>query len=470
MNRCLVSSLILVATVMTQTALAETPHSIFQKMQQMQLERWEGVNSYVISQLVMNQTVTFAFERTEVMGADGKMHPTFQRVQSGAGKDPTTQGFLEIYGDAAEKLGDGLSTEMENGLEQAGLPRGLFKSMGGDPWVSPDPRTMMGGLAKTSRLMAAGSGAEQSDPAADAAVSIDGMAAFADRARLRGTEDVEGRPAYHLLAEDVNQVQRADGQEFRLDTAHMWIDTREYVLLKMQIEGVATDGHESRPMTIETVRSDYRTVPGSRMYEPYRQVMRMSGVMTAEQQKELQESQKQLAEVEQKMATMPPAQRDMVMAQMGPQIAMMKKMAAGGGMEMVTEVKLILVNPDAAALQQLSGTAMIAPGGNVAMPIAATTAAPPLPAAMSSPAAAETAQKACLQQKMAAAKKKEQKKRGLGSLLSAAGRLAGRFGGADVNQAIGDVSTANATASDMTAAARDLGLTEDEIAACENDG
>lgn len=465
--RSTVSSLILVVAVMTQTALAETPHSIVQKMQQMQLERWEDVNSYVVSQSIMNQPVTLVFERTEVMGADGKMYPTFQRVESGAGKDPTTQAFLENYGDAAEKVGDGLSTEMENGLEQAGLPRGLFKSMGGDPWVSPDPRTMMGGLAQASRLMAAGSGAERSDPAADAAASIDGMAAFTERARLLGTEEVAGRPAFHLVAEDVNQVQRADGQEFRLDTAHMWIDTREYVLLKMQIDGVASAGKESRPMTIETVRSDYRTVPGSRMYEPYRQVMRMSGVMTPEQQAELQQSQKKLAEVEQKVAAMPAGQRDMAMAQMGPQMAMLKKMAAGGGMEMVTDVRQILVNPDAAALQGLNGTPMTAPNGNTAMPVAA--AAVPA-AATASPAAAESAQQACLREKMAEAKKKQQNKRGLGNLLNAASRLAGRFGGADVNQAMGDVSTANATATDLTAAARDLGLTEDEIAACENAG
>jgi hypothetical protein len=71
---------------------------------------------------------------------------------------------------------------------------------------------------------------------------------------------------------------------------------------------------------------------------------------------------------------------------------------------------------------------------------------------------------------MAEAKKKQQKKRGLGSLLGAASRLAGRFGGAEVTQAMGDISTANATASDLAAAARDLGITEDEIAACENPG
>jgi hypothetical protein len=52
--------------------------------------------------------------------------------------------------------------------------------------------------------------------------------------------------------------------------------------------------------------------------------------------------------------------------------------------------------------------------------------------------------------------------------MSAVGRAASQFGGADVTSVMGDVYTANATAEDLASAAKDLGLTEDDLAECQN--
>lgn len=79
-------------------------------------------------------------------------------------------------------------------------------------------------------------------------------------------------------------------------------------------------------------------------------------------------------------------------------------------------------------------------------------------------------QQACLQKKIAKAQKAEKKKRGFGSLMSAVSRTAGRLGNSDVSQTMGDVYSANATADDLASAARDLGLSEDDVAACQNPG
>lgn len=99
--------------------------------------------------------------------------------------------------------------------------------------------------------------------------------------------------------------------------------------------------------------------------------------------------------------------------------------------------------------------------------------APPpgaLPAAQPAPTGAElqAAQQSCLQEKMAAAQESQKKKRGLGRLARAVARTAGRLGNHDVSRTVGDVYSANATADDLAAAAKDLGLTEDEVAACQN--
>lgn len=91
-------------------------------------------------------------------------------------------------------------------------------------------------------------------------------------------------------------------------------------------------------------------------------------------------------------------------------------------------------------------------------------------AATQDPAALQAAQQACLQEKMAAAQASQKKKRGFGRLVSAVTRTAGRMGNHDIARSAGDVYSANATADDLAAAAKDLGLTEDEVAACQNPG
>jgi peptidoglycan hydrolase-like protein with peptidoglycan-binding domain len=106
----------------------------------------------------------------------------------------------------------------------------------------------------------------------------------------------------------------------------------------------------------------------------------------------------------------------------------------------------------------------------------------PAAAAQASPAAAappaqdaadlRAAQQACLQEKIAAAQEANKKKRGIGSLMRAASRTASRFVGNDTAQAISrtsrDVYDVNATVDDLSSAAKDLGLTEDEIEQCRN--
>jgi peptidoglycan hydrolase-like protein with peptidoglycan-binding domain len=99
-----------------------------------------------------------------------------------------------------------------------------------------------------------------------------------------------------------------------------------------------------------------------------------------------------------------------------------------------------------------------------------TGAAAPAAAAPTTrdPAELQAAQQACLQEKMAAAQEAQKKKRGFGRLLSAVTRTATQQGNYEVARTTSDIYSASATADDLAAAAKDLGLTEDEIAACQN--
>ena len=84
----------------------------------------------------------------------------------------------------------------------------------------------------------------------------------------------------------------------------------------------------------------------------------------------------------------------------------------------------------------------------------------------------EARRQACLQDKMAAAEEANRKKSGFKSLLSAVSRASNQFGGGSLAGEISRVSLevydATATAEEMSTAARDLGLTEDEMEACRD--
>lgn len=84
------------------------------------------------------------------------------------------------------------------------------------------------------------------------------------------------------------------------------------------------------------------------------------------------------------------------------------------------------------------------------------------------PAELQAAQQACLQEKVAAAQEAQKTKRGLGRLLSAVTRTASQYGNYEIAEKTRDIYSANATAEDLAAAAKDLGLTDDEVAACQN--
>ena len=179
------------------------------------------------------------------------------------------------------------------------------------------------------------------DMAQEAVYSI---AAFSESAELVGTETVDGRKAYHLVAENLERTRSTDeGQEFVLQTINAWIDSEMYVPLKLVMDGTMDTDGTPRPVTIETIERDYRNVPGSKMYEPYQQVMRLTGEMAEETKRQMEEARTHLAEFEKQMAEMPESQRQMMMSMMGEQIEMMRKMAAGDGLEITTTVRSITV-------------------------------------------------------------------------------------------------------------------------------
>jgi len=266
-------------------ALSEDAQSILDKAHQKQVQRWEGVASYIVDQSMMGNRTAILYERTEVKDATGDSQTAFRMVP----QDEIQQ-------------------------RQA--------ANGGSQNLSP----------ANSKLFAMGAGAQE---------EFSGMEDFAATARLVGKENVDGRKAFHIRADDLKRTQVSDDGEFTINSISVWIDAEEYVTLKMQMDGIAKSGNETRQIRIEKLDEDYRKVADSNMYESFRQVMRIGGILSAKDQKEMQKAQKEFAKLEEQMKQMPAAQRNMIMKQMGPQMEMMKQMASGGGFEVVTEIHSI---------------------------------------------------------------------------------------------------------------------------------
>jgi peptidoglycan hydrolase-like protein with peptidoglycan-binding domain len=549
-------SLILLALVgLAPSAQAEDARSILETMQQKQLKRWSGVDDYLVRLAIMGNSTQMYFQRTEVTGEDGVKQTLFLPISGNqrtsgtcsSGAVQMTPEALEAYAQGAEMVGAGVGEEFDKGLEQAGLPRGLLSGGSSDSTVSADPRVMMGNGATFARAAADAKryqAQEGARNAADAEQQADQMVQFMNTARLVGTETIDGRSAFHLKSDEID-VQQTDGEaEYTMDAMSIWIDTQEYVPLRMKIDGTMTSAGETRPMTIESLMTDYRTVPGSSMYESYKQTMKISGMMDAAQEAEMRDAVKQLEDLDKQMAEMPANQRAMMENMMGPQLEAMRSMAAGGGFQTQTVVQSIQVNPPMVAedgspcpsgstAQVVSQTVEVAPSsastaqisqqnmtkmvqqdltklgydpgpvdgkagtatviaiskfqaengmevtGTVTPQLAGVlsakasgTAAPAAPAPARDPAALKAAQQACLEEKVAAAQEAQKTKRGFGRLVSGISRAASRFGGSDVASQISktsqDVYTVDATSADFAAAAKDLGLTEDDVAACQN--
>jgi hypothetical protein len=197
-----------------------------------------------------------------------------------------------------------------------------------------------------------------SDGRAEAADQRSDMALFAQRARLVGREDVDGKPAFHLRADDMSGIPLAQpegGATFALSDVNLWLDVTEYVPVRLLMNGTMTVDGRTTPVTIELQQLDYQqTGP---LYLPGRHLMRLSGMMEAmaadpEQREKLEEARRgaarmqgQMAEMEQQIAAIPSAAaRRMVEGQMEKAMTQMDQLLSGGVVETEIAFEVFSIN------------------------------------------------------------------------------------------------------------------------------
>ena len=306
---------------------AETAQSIVQEMQARKTAREQGVQSYILVQDTAGQKTVLLFE-----------------------KDPGNKLFRmippsEVATDQANQEGWTPSNSKEAMAGMAAgsilLRRALQQELGlseNDPAMTAAQNGIFGmlqmaaGLPTTDQYFV-----QKRKDAADVKQKTLDIAEFGRMATLTGTETLHGREAYVLQAEGLDREQVTEDGTFTIHTAGMWVDTQNYVPLRIRFEGVAETGGRSQPMVIERDSFDYRNAAS--LYLPYHEISRISGILNDKQKAEMKRAQQELKKLEDLQGP----EKEMVMRMMGPQLQMIENMAKGRGIEVETIVRNVIV-------------------------------------------------------------------------------------------------------------------------------
>lgn len=169
---------------------------------------------------------------------------------------------------------------------------------------------------------------------------------FMEDAELVGEELIDDTATWHLRAENPGGTQTMNGQTVTIRSMSLWLSKDEYLPIKAKFAGESIIDGQSQPVTIETLHSDFRTVAGTRLHEPFRRVMRISGMTAGLDKEQIAEARAQLEKMQTQMANMPEAQRKMMEKMMGPQLETIRKLAESGSIETEILVNSITPNPE----------------------------------------------------------------------------------------------------------------------------
>lgn len=168
----------------------------------------------------------------------------------------------------------------------------------------------------------------------------------ADRAALHGTEPIDGKKTYVLSVDDFSGLdwgsEMGDNQVFTPKKGLFYLDSDEYILRKLIMEGEMEGEGGTSPVTMEALFQDYREVKG--MLHPFRTTMTMRGVTAGMSEEEMEEARQSLEELKRQMESMPEAQRKMMESMMKDQVERLEEMVNSGNMEFTLEVKELRVN------------------------------------------------------------------------------------------------------------------------------
>ena len=141
---------------------------------------------------------------------------------------------------------------------------------------------------------------------------------------------------------DFGKLGMSENGDFIPRKATLFLDTDEYLLRRVIMEGELTGTAMAGPLTVEAQMQDYRQVEG--MWYPFRVLAVAQGIQSGMSSEELEEAREGMAQMQEQLAQMPAAQRSMAEAMMKPQIERLEKMLSSGTFEFTVQTTEVRVN------------------------------------------------------------------------------------------------------------------------------
>ena len=355
---------IAISFTMPAIASAESAADVIDRMIEAENANYEGVNNIFQRTKILGHIAPEYFERKGEVMRLVPIPELLERQQPNELSRATPEQLEEaarVLRSESRRADAALQEEIaKSGLGgHAGMA--TIIGMASNPeeeWLTSSPGGMMNlyakfldGAADSKRQMAREKAAEPGEAAARQQMLDDTKS----QTRIIGRQTEGGIDVIELGADDLNVLQESPEGNFLMHSMRILVDAERYLPVRFKIDGILTQGSESRPMSIERIDSQFENPSGcSNLYKPHKSVMKMGGMLTDQQRAEIAEAETQLLELDQQLASVPPAQKDMMMKMMGPQIQMIRNLAAGGGIEVVSNIVELRCNAAPPTAEELA--------------------------------------------------------------------------------------------------------------------
>ncbi len=152
----------------------------------------------------------------------------------------------------------------------------------------------------------------------------------------------EGKTVYVVTVDDADYL--ASIEDFQVDDeldasggtpkkVLLWLDTREYIVHKLEFAQETPTGAE---IEVSVLMDAYRTHRG--LPVAHRSRMTISGMDQIASDPEIQQARRQMEQLQEQLATLPPEQRAMIEAQLGPQMEQFEQLISPDGAKMEIHV------------------------------------------------------------------------------------------------------------------------------------
>ena len=170
---------------------------------------------------------------------------------------------------------------------------------------------------------------------------------LASRARLVGSEEVDGHTCYVLEIDDLSGVDFGglgpeDDSAFTPRRSTLHLDEELLVLRRMRMEGDLERDGETHPIAVVADLQDFRDVDG--MLYPFRSVVTTQGFGAAISDEERAQARRNLEMLRARLDSMPEAQRRMLENALEGRMESLEQALGAGGLEIVRVVKELRVN------------------------------------------------------------------------------------------------------------------------------